>query len=535
MHLISVILTSYNWSEALELSIKSLWSQHDKDFEIIIADDGSTEQVLKKLSDLIAKSPIPMQLVTQSDQGFRAAKIRNKAIAVSKGDHLIFLDGDCIVFPGFISEHRSLAEEDFFVVGNRVMLRENFSRQVINSMLAIHQRSIGYFFWLRVSGRINRFHTLLPLPLGRFRYLKKSSWQGAKTCNLAVWREDLLAINGFDESYEGWGYEDSDLVSRLFRYGIGRKTGRFSVPVLHLWHRGSDRSKAQDNLARLKEKSKEGSSSSSSSSSSIVSNNGLNQYLEVDGFKKIQTLSVIIITMNEEDNIRDCLESVKWADEIIIVDSGSGDETLTVAQEYTDKIFINSQWQGFGYQKNLALSKATCDWVFSIDADERVTEALQREIKESIYKKTSVYEVPRRAFFLGKELKHGGWWPDYVVRLFRRGKGQYKERLVHEVIEYEGVANKLNQALIHYSYVSFEQVLSKMSSYAIAGASEAKKNNKTGGFAKAILRGSWAFFNAYFIRLGFLDGEMGFIAAMTKGEGTYYRYLILTYENKNEC
>ena len=526
MQLISVVLTSYNWSEALELSIKSLWCQHDKGFEIIVADDGSTEQVLKKITDLISESPIPMQLVTQSDKGFRAAKIRNKAIARSKGDYLVFLDGDCIVFPDFISQHRSLAEEDLFIVGNRVLLTEKFSEQVLSAKMAIHNRSIGYFFWLRVSGRLNRFHTLLPIPLGRLRYLKKTAWQGAKTCNLAVWREDLFAINGFDESYEGWGYEDTDLVSRLIRYGVGRKAGRFSVPILHLWHRGSDRSKAQDNLARLKEKSKEGSSSSSSS---IVSNNGLNQYLKVDNFKKSQTLSVIIITMNEENNIRDCLESVKWADEIIVVDSGSGDGTLTIAQEYTDKIFINSQWQGFGYQKNLALSKATCDWVFSIDADERVTKALQREIKESIYKKASIYEVPRRAFFLGKELKYGGWWPDYVVRLVRRGEGQYKERLVHEVIEYEGVASQLNQALIHYSYVSFEQVLSKMSSYAIAGASEAKKNNKTGGFAKAILRGSWAFFNAYFIRLGFLDGEMGFIAAMTKGEGTYYRYLMLTY------
>mgnify|MGYP005649771033 FL=1 len=213
MQLISVVLTSYNWSEALELSIKSLWCQHDKGFEIIVADDGSTEQVLKKITDLISESPIPMQLVTQSDKGFRAAKIRNKAIARSKGDYLVFLDGDCIVFPDFISQHRSLAEEDLFIVGNRVLLTEKFSEQVLSAKMAIHHRSIGYFFWLRVSGRLNRFHTLLSIPLGRLRDFKKSSWLGAKTCNLAAWREDLLAINGFDESYEGWGYEDTALVS----------------------------------------------------------------------------------------------------------------------------------------------------------------------------------------------------------------------------------------------------------------------------------------------------------------------------------
>ncbi len=242
------------------------------------------------------------------------------------------------------------------------------------------------------------------------------------------------------------------------------------------------------------------------------------------------TLSVIVITMNEEGNIRDCLESVKWADEVIVVDSGSSDKTLAICQEFTDKIYVNSQWQGFGFQKNLALSKATCDWVFSIDADERVTPELELEIKAKMIQDPSVYEVPRRAFFLGKELKHGGWWPDYVVRLFRRGEGQFKERLVHEVIEYNGTAEKLDNALIHYSYVDFDQVLSKMNSYAVAGASEARKNKKYGSFGKALFRGGWAFFNAYILRLGFLDGSMGFIAAFSKAEGTYYRYLMLTYE-----
>lgn len=133
------------------------------------------------------------------------------------------------------------------------------------------------------------------------------------------------------------------------------------------------------------------------------------------------SLSVVIITKNEEDNIRECLESVSWVDEIVVVDSDSKDNTIAICKEYTDKIFINDDWKGFGYQKNLALQQATKDWVLSLDADERITSVLRIEIENVINNSAySAFVIPRQAYFLGKAMKHGGWWPDYVVRLFRR-------------------------------------------------------------------------------------------------------------------
>lgn len=244
-------------------------------------------------------------------------------------------------------------------------------------------------------------------------------------------------------------------------------------------------------------------------------------------------LSVIIITFNEVENIRACLESVAWADEIVVVDSGSEDETVPICREFTDKVIINTQWPGFGSQKKLALDHATGDWVLSIDADERVTPALKTEIEGIIDSAgANIYSVPRQAFFLGKAMKHGGWWPDYVARLFPRDHARFSDDLVHEKILFQGKAIRLKHPLIHYSYTSLEQVLDKIDRYSEAGARQAAQQNQQGSLGKAILRGFWAFFNAYFIRIGFLDGQEGFIAAVSKAEGTYYRYLKIHYINK---
>lgn len=244
-------------------------------------------------------------------------------------------------------------------------------------------------------------------------------------------------------------------------------------------------------------------------------------------------LSVIIITLNEAKNIRACLESISWADEIIVVDSGSSDETTAICQEFSAKILINSDWQGFGYQKNLALQQATGDWVLSLDADERVSPALRKTIEQTIALPTAdAYMLPRQAYFLGKAMRHGGWWPDYVLRLFRRDCGEFSNVLVHETVITQGKVAKLPQPLIHYSYVSLEQLLSKINQYSSAGAKQAKEKGKRGSLHKALGRGMWAFFRAYCLRAGFLDGSAGLIAAISKGEETYYRYLKLETLNK---
>lgn len=241
-------------------------------------------------------------------------------------------------------------------------------------------------------------------------------------------------------------------------------------------------------------------------------------------------LSAIIITLNEAENIRACLDSVSWADEIIVVDSGSSDQTVDICHELGAKVLINRNWQGFGHQKNLALQQASGDWILSLDADERITPQLRQDIIDSIDQpQADGYLIPRQAYFLGKAMRHGGWWPDYVLRLFRRDRGQFSNVLVHETVTVDGKIAKLKQPLTHYSYVSLEQLQSKINQYSSAGAKQALSKGKNGGLAKALFRGGWAFFRAYCLRAGFLDGSAGLIAAISKGEETYYRYLKLGY------
>lgn len=251
MNLISVIVTTYNWPAALELCLESLFAQQDPAFEIIIADDGSTpaNQVLAQA--YCAKSPVSIQYVHHEDLGFRAGTIRNKAVAASQGEYLLFIDGDCVCPPSLITRHRQLAEPGRFVPGNRVLLSESFTQEVIEQHILLHQQPLSYFISLWMQKKINRISAFIQLPLGILRKVQPKKWQKAMTCNLALWKKDFLQTNGFDELYEGWGFEDSDLVIRLIHAGIKRKEGRFAVPVLHLWHPHNDKSKQDQNYQRL--------------------------------------------------------------------------------------------------------------------------------------------------------------------------------------------------------------------------------------------------------------------------------------------
>lgn len=252
--LISVIVTTYNWKEALAACLASLFAQTDTDFEIIIADDGSRSDTGELIKLMQLQSPVPLKHCYHEDQGFRAGTIRNKAVAASAGDYLLFLDGDCVVFPHFIQRHRQLAQQGYFVPGNRILLNQIFTQTVLQTQLPLYKQSVLTFIKWRLQGKINRLLPLLYLPLESLRLLRPDYWQQAMTCNLAIWREDFVAVNGFDQVFEGWGYEDSDLVIRLLHHGIKRKEGRFAVPVLHLWHKQNDRSEQQQNYQRLMER-----------------------------------------------------------------------------------------------------------------------------------------------------------------------------------------------------------------------------------------------------------------------------------------
>lgn len=245
-------------------------------------------------------------------------------------------------------------------------------------------------------------------------------------------------------------------------------------------------------------------------------------------------LSVILITKNEAANIRACLESVAWADEIVVVDSGSTDETVEIAREFTDKVYVHSDWPGFGPQKNRALDYATGDWALSIDADERVTPELYAEIESVLNGAGAIaYRIPRLSSFCGRFMRHSGWRPDYVLRLFRRDMGRFSEAQVHEAVEVRGEVKDLQCDLLHYSYRDFDDVLAKLNLYSSASAKQMAGCGKRGGLATAILHGAWAFFRTYVLRAGFLDGREGFMLAVMNAENSYYRYIKLWLKQKS--
>lgn len=247
-------------------------------------------------------------------------------------------------------------------------------------------------------------------------------------------------------------------------------------------------------------------------------------------------LSVVIITKNEAHAIADCLQSVAWADEIIIVDSGSTDNTISICEQFDAKVTVTENWPGFGQQKNRALALATHPWVLSIDADERVPQALQEEIKQAIAANDDVsYRMPRSSSYCGQFIQHSGWSPDYVTRLFKRGYGQFSNDLVHERLLTEHPTRTLKSPLLHISYVNLEEVLDKVNRYSTDGAMMLHERGKSATLGKAIRHGIWAFIRTYFVRCGFLDGKMGFILAISNAETTYYRYLKLVLLNQTSA
>lgn len=246
-------------------------------------------------------------------------------------------------------------------------------------------------------------------------------------------------------------------------------------------------------------------------------------------------LSVILITKNEAANIRACLESVAWADEIIVVDSGSTDNTVAICKELGVQVHVHD-WPGFGIQKNRALGYATQDWVLSLDADERVTLELRAEIETVLRGEytSDAYLVPRLSNYCGRFMRHSGWYPDLLPRLFKRGKARFSDDLVHERLIIEGKTDELQGLLLHYAFDDLEEVLHKVNQYSTAGAAMMQQRSRRASLTGAVLRGLWSFVRTYVLRGGFLDGREGFMLAVSNAEGTYYRYLKLMLLNKKD-
>lgn len=243
----------------------------------------------------------------------------------------------------------------------------------------------------------------------------------------------------------------------------------------------------------------------------------------------MKKISTVIICKNEENNIRRCLESVKWTDEIIIYDSGSTDATLQICKEYNCKIFHNQEWTGFGNAKNNAVNFASNDWILSIDADEEVCDKLKDKIKNILSNNHNHYafRVKRISFFMGKMVRFSGWQRDYPLRLFNRKYAEFNLKKVHESVQTSEKIRTLNEVLLHYTYPEINTHLNKMIHYSRLGAEQAFAKSKKTCILKALLNGFAKFLKMYLINLGFLDGKTGLILAVNSSFGVYLKYVFL--------
>lgn len=235
-------------------------------------------------------------------------------------------------------------------------------------------------------------------------------------------------------------------------------------------------------------------------------------------------VSVAVVALNEEERLRACLESVVWAEELVVVDAGSSDKTVAIAREFTDRVHFRA-WDGYGAQKNFALGQCHGDWILSLDADERVSEALREEIRTTLQGGpggAAGFFLPRQNLFQGRWVRHGGLYPDWQLRLFRRGRGAFVERAVHESVRVDGPTARLRAPLIHESYRSVADAVGRLNRYSDLAAAELCAAGRGGSPVDLLARPVWRFVSMYVLRTGFLDGWRGLVLA-----GLHAHYVFL--------
>lgn len=238
-------------------------------------------------------------------------------------------------------------------------------------------------------------------------------------------------------------------------------------------------------------------------------------------------LSAVVITKNEEANIEACLESVSWADEIVVVDSGSTDRTVELARKYTDNVFVE-KWRGQGHQKNRAVELARGPWILSIDADERVPPELAEEIRNAVAQgRSEAFAMRRKNFYRRQWIRHCGWWPDWVKRLFRKDRARFSSDVIHDSLQVASAVGKLKHPLEHHSFKSPEDFLNRARTYAVHQSREMHAQGRKASVWTAVSHGLFALVHTYIVRLGFLDGAAGMLISVSNGVGVFYRYMML--------
>ena len=242
----------------------------------------------------------------------------------------------------------------------------------------------------------------------------------------------------------------------------------------------------------------------------------------------METLSAVIITHNEEHNIEEAIRSVRFADEIVVVDSGSTDRTLEIAKKMAVRVYVH-EFKSYASQKNWAMEQCNNQWILLLDADERVTENLRKEIIENLHDPGDAiaFSIKRTNYFMGKRVRFSGWQNDRVIRLVHRGFAAYGERAVHEVMEVDGKYVEMVSRLDHHTYRDLDSYLQKSWKYATLGAYDRYNRNKRVNAFHLLFKPIWGFFTKYVIRLGFLDGKVGLVIAMQHSSYLFNRALKL--------
>ena len=511
---VSIIITTYNWPEALKVVIESVLDQTHMPDEIIIADDGSG----KKTKDLIDKfereSNISIIHVWHEDKGFRAGPIRNKAISKSTSEYIIQIDGDTVIEKHFVEDHISKSEHGRFIIGSRVLMNEELSRQVIGgskSSISFFSKNIrNEFNTLRVPSISILFNT----PTRNIPKVIRSS----HSCNMSSYRSDLIDVNGYNEDMVGWGREDSELAVRLVNNGLTKKRIKLAGIQYHLFHKENDRSRFNINDKILED---------TVANKSIQCNNGIYNFDNRKPNNKI-SITAIIPTFNEEKRVEKALQSVQFADEIIVVDSFSTDKTIEIAEKYATKV-IQHEYINPSIQKNWIIPQAKYDWIILLDADEWITSELKNEII-SLHKRgftKDAYWIHRSNFFMGKRIKYSGWQNDKVVRLFNKNC-KYNNKQVHEEIETKNInIGFLKNKMDHNTYTSIDDYVIKLNRYAQWQAED--YDSKMGKVTPLhlMVKPFFRFFIHYIVKLGFLDGVPGLTISIFQAYAVRMRYVKL--------
>ncbi len=518
----SLIIATYNWKEALELVLQSVLRQSLMPYEVIIADDGSKNDTKELIDAYRKKFPVPLVHVWHEDKGFRLSVIRNKSIKIAKGNYIIQIDGDTILHKDFVKDHVRFARKGYFISGSRVLLGKRLSEKILA------EKTFRYNFLTRdVKNRHYqfRFPFLTGLLLNPTNDINRVI-HSVRGCNMSFWKSDLLAVNGYNEDMTGWGREDSELSVRLINSGLTKINVKFSAIQYHIYHPENSKSNLNTNDNILEETIRQ-------KKTYIL--NGINKLNAVPEIAMNKTpVTAIIPTKNEEENIADAIKSVQWADEILVIDSRSNDRTVELARKMGVRV-IQRKFDDFSSQKNFAIEQAKHDWIFVLDADERVPAGLRNEILQVLDSedKHTGYWIKRINFVGNHRIRFSGWQNDKCIRLFHRDFARYNGHYVHEEIKNKGKTGFLKNPLFHYTYKSFEQFENKLDFYAKLRAREWFEQGRKYRIWRQLFKSAYRFFKHYILHLGFLDGRLGWRLATHYSKAAWKRYAYLKQLEQN--